>query len=82
MVADSVLSLVWGLVQGPLRYIPDLNINYESLANSTSYQFFQAALYLLPMGTVGAIFTITAALWVLRAFVAFFRTLWASLPIL
>ena len=82
MITSSILGLIWGIVEGPLSHVPDLNINYEGLANSTVYQFFQAALYLLPMGTVTSIFVITAALWILRVFIAFFRSLWASLPIL
>ena len=81
MITNSVLELIWGLVEGPLGRVPDLNINYDGLANSTVYQYLRAALYLFPMGVVREILAITAALWVLRIVIAFFRALWASLPI-
>lgn len=81
MITNSVLKLIWAIIEGPLNSVPDLNINYEGLADSTVYQYIQSALYLLPMDTVTTIFTITAALWVLRMFIAFFRALWAALPI-
>lgn len=81
MITDGVLSVIWGIVKGPLGSVPDLNINYDGLSNSTVYQYLRAALYLFPMDTVQSIFAITAALWVLRVVIAFFRTLWASLPI-
>ena len=82
MMTTFLLNLVWSIVSGPLLKVPDLNINYDGLANSTVYQYFQAALYLLPMDTVGAIFAITAVLWILRIVISFLRSLWAALPIL
>lgn len=81
MITTAVLEIIWAIIEGPLNSVPDIKINYEDLSNSTVYQYIQAALYLLPMDTVTAIFTITAALWVLRVFIAFFRALWAALPI-
>lgn len=81
MITTAVLEMIWAIIEGPLNSVPDLNINYDGLSNSTVYQYIQSALYLLPMDTVAAIFTITAALWVLRVFIAFFRALWAALPI-
>lgn len=81
MITTAVLEIIWAIIEGPLNSVPDIKINYEDLSNSTVYQYIQSALYLLPMDTVTAIFTITAALWVLRVFIAFFRALWAALPI-
>lgn len=81
MITTPILELIWGIVKGPLSRVPDLNINYDGLANSTVYQYLQAALYLFPMDVVVDILTISAALWVLRVVIAFFRALWASLPI-
>lgn len=81
MITTAVLNVIWSIVEGPLGKVPDLNINYDGLASSSVYQYLQAALYLLPMDTVSSIFAITAALWVLRVFIAFFRALWAALPI-
>ena len=81
MITTAVLEIIWAIIEGPLNSVPDIKINYEDLSNSTVYQYIQSALYLLPMDTVTTIFTITAALWVLRVFIAFFRALWAALPI-
>lgn len=81
MITNAVLELIWAIIEGPLNSVPDLSINYDGLANSTVYQYLQAALYMLPMDTVTTIFAITAALWALRVFIAFFRSLWAALPI-
>lgn len=81
MITTAILNVIWAIIQPPLEKVPDLAINYDGLANSTVYQYFRAALYLFPMDTVTSILTITAALWGLRMFIAFFRSLWASLPI-
>ena len=81
MITTAILSVIWAVIQPSLELVPDVAINYDGLANSSVYQYLRAALYLMPMEAFTGILTITVALWGLRMFIAFFRTLWAALPI-
>ena len=81
MIADALIRAVWGIAYPLVMKIPDVQINYDGLANSTVFQFLQAGMYMLPIGTVTAILTIVVALWVLRIVIAILHSLWAALPI-
>lgn len=81
MITDALIRAVWGIAYPLVMKIPDVQINYDGIANSTVYQFLQAGMYMLPIGTVTAILTIVVALWVLRIVIAILHSLWAALPI-
>lgn len=81
MITTAILSVIWGIIEPPLSLVPDVAINYDGLANSSVYQYLRAALYLMPMEAFTGILSISITLWGLRMFIAFFRTLWAALPI-
>ena len=81
MLTTPIVELIWSIIRPVLNKVPDLAINYDGISNSTVYQFIRAALYMVPMETVISILSITVALWVLRIFISFFRSLWAALPI-
>lgn len=81
MISNAILQAVWGVAYPLVMRIPSVQINYDGIANSTVYQFLQAGMYFLPIGTVTAILTIVVALWVLRIVIAVLHSLWAALPI-
>lgn len=81
MITTPIINAIWSIVSPLLERIPAIEINYEGLANSTVYQFLQAGMYFLPVGTVTTILTIVIALWVLRIVIAVLHSLWAALPI-
>lgn len=81
MIVTAGLEIIWAIVQPLLSRIPDVAINYDSIASSSVFTYLRAGLYFLPMQTVLQIFTCIIALWVLRIVIAILHSLWAALPI-
>lgn len=81
MIVTAAISAIWAIVEPLVNRMPDIAINYDSIASSSVFTYIRAGLYFLPMGTVLKIFGVIVALWVLRIIIAVLHTLWASLPI-
>lgn len=81
MIVTAGLGIIWAIVEPLLSRIPDVAINYDSIASSSVFTYLRAGLYFLPMHTVLQIFTCIIALWVLRIVIAILHSLWAALPI-
>lgn len=81
MIVTAAISAIWAIVEPLVNHIPDVSINYDSIASSSVFTYIRAGLYFLPMHTVWIIFSLIVALWVLRIVIAVLHTLWASLPV-
>lgn len=81
MIVTAAISVIWAIVEPLINRIPDVAINYDSIASSSVFTYIRAGLYFLPMHTVWNIFSLIVALWVLRIIIALLHTLWASLPV-
>nr|WP_325298818.1 hypothetical protein [uncultured Dysosmobacter sp.] len=81
MIVTAAISAIWAIVEPLVNRMPDIAINYDSIASSSVFTYIKAGLYFLPMHTVWNIFSLIVALWVLRIIIAVLHTLWASLPI-
>lgn len=81
MIVTAAISAIWAIVEPLVNRMPDIAINYDSIASSSVFTYIKAALYFLPMHTVWNIFSLVVALWVLRIIIAVLHTLWASLPV-
>lgn len=81
MIVTAAISAIWAIVEPLVNRMPDIAINYDSIASSSVFTYIKAGLYFLPMHTVWNIFSLMVALWVLRIIIAVLHTLWASLPI-
>lgn len=81
MIVTAGLKILWAIAQPLINRIPEVAINYDSIASSSVFTYIRAGLYFLPMDTVWNIFSIVVALWVLRIIIAILHTLWASLPV-
>ena len=81
MIVTAGLTVLWAIAEPLITRIPDVAINYESIATSSVFTYLRAGLYFLPMQTVLRIFGCIIALWVLRIIIAILHTMWASLPI-
>ncbi len=81
MIVTAGLKILWAIAQPLINRIPDVWINYDSIASSSVFTYIRAGLYFLPMQTVWSIFSIVVALWVLRIVIALLHSLWASLPV-
>ena len=81
MIVTAAISSIWAIVEPLVNRMPDIAINYDSIASSSVFTYIKAGLYFLPMHTVWNIFSLIVALWVLRIIIAVLHTLWASLPI-
>lgn len=81
MIATAAISAIWAIVEPLVNRMPDIAINYDSIASSSVFTYIRAGLYFLPMDTVLRILGVILVLWVLRIIIAVLHTLWASLPI-
>lgn len=81
MIATTIIQIVWSIVQPLVMRMPDIAINYDSIASSSVFTYLRAGIYFLPMQTVLQILGCIVALWVLRIIIAILHTLWASLPV-
>ena len=81
MIVTAGLKVLWAIAQPLIARIPDVAINYDSIATSSVFTYIRAGLYFLPMQTVLQILGCIVALWVLRIIIAILHTLWASLPV-
>lgn len=81
MIVTAGLSILWAIAQPLIARIPDVTINYDSIASSSVFTYLRAGLYFLPMQTVLQIFGCIIALWVLRIIIAILHSLWSSLPV-
>ena len=81
MIVTAGLQILWGIIGPLVNRMPDIAINYDSIASSSVFTYLRAGLYFLPMQTVLQILGCIVALWVLRIIIAILHTLWASLPV-
>lgn len=81
MITTAILNAIWGVVSPLLDKIPDMQINYDGIANSGIFQYLRAALYFIPTHTVYSIGVTILFLWILRVIIALLHSLWDALPI-
>lgn len=81
MVTQSVLGIVFRLVDGILSLLPDVEIVVPANIISSAAQFFRIAAYILPLDTVAQVLGIIIALQAFRIIISLIKTIWALLPV-
>lgn len=81
MVSEFFLNIVFGLVSGFFKLMPDITWD----VNTSAFQYFidilRIAGYMFPWSTVVAIVGIIFALSIFRVVVAFIKSIWDLLPL-
>ena len=81
MIVETMLDLVFKIVEGVLSILPNFTWSVENSFFSTALDMIRVACYLLPMGTVVSIITIINLLLVIRIAIAIIKTIWDLLPL-
>lgn len=81
MITESVLSAIFGFVSGILSRLPEINFVIPERVIVSASQYWAAACYILPMGTIKAILFILIGLQFFRIAVSLIKTIWALLPV-
>lgn len=81
LVKGVLLALICSVVLIPcIAALPAITIDAEAVISGSFFSYIRAGLYFLPLGTVGAIFSIQIALWTFRIIVSVIRAVWDLLP--
>ena len=81
MIVETMLDLVFKIVEGVLSILPNFSWSVENSFFSSALDLIRVACYLLPMGTVVSIITIINLLLVIRIAIAIIKTIWDLLPL-
>ena len=81
MIVETMLDLVFKIVEGVLSILPNFTWSVQNSFFSTALDMIRVACYLLPMGTVVSIITIINLLLVIRIAIAIIKTIWDLLPL-
>lgn len=81
MLVESLLNLVFKIVEGVLKILPDFSWSVENSFFSSALDMVRVACYMLPMGTVVSIIIIINLLLVIRIAIAIIKTIWDLLPL-
>ena len=81
MIKVVLFAALIVIVVGLLAALPAITIDVEAVAASSAWSWIRAALYFLPMKTVGTILAIIVAIAVFRLIIALVKTVWDLLPV-
>lgn len=81
MVTEGIINLVFGIVEGLLSLLPDISWNVDGTVFDIFFDVLEMVCYLLPMGTVFAIFLIVVGLTMFRVVISLIKTIWDLLPL-
>ena len=80
MVTQGLLDFVLFITQPIMNRVPDIDLSGLESAGGVFLSWISVAAYMLPLGTVRAIFVIILSLQLFRIVVSFFKSLWGVLP--
>jgi len=81
LIVESILNILFKFLEWIFALLPDWNWSVEASFFSAALDFIRLAGYLLPMGTITAIFIIVNVLIAWQVLVAILRTIWDVLPL-
>lgn len=78
----AIGAIVTAIIGGLLDLFSGVNLNGVVQGMQTITPYLKAALYMLPVGTLKAIFAIIVALWTFRLIVKTIKLIWDLIPVL
>lgn len=81
MIIETMLDIVFRIVEGVLSILPNFSWSVENSFFSSALDLLRVACYLLPMGTVVSIITIINLLLIFRIAISIIKTIWELLPL-
>lgn len=83
MILDGILFVLKGILEILLAPLTVINIGVDFIASiPVITQFIQVVAYVLPWSNILPLVVLVVAIFVFRALIAFFKTLWAVIPFL
>ena len=81
MISEFLLDIVFGIVSGLLKMLPDITWNVETSAFAYIIDIIRVVAYMLPWGTVTTIVGLIIAFTIFKFWISVIRTIWDLLPI-
>ena len=81
MITSALINGLLSIVGGFFSILPDISWNVESGNFQTFLDIVGSIAYLLPLGTINSILTLTVGFFIFRAIVSLIKTIWELLPI-
>lgn len=81
MITSALINGLLSIVGGFFSILPDISWNVESGNFQTFLDIVGSIAYLLPLGTINSILSLTVGFFIFRAIVSLIRTIWELLPI-
>ena len=82
MITEAILSLLFGVVNFLLGFIPDLTWNVDNSIFTTFFDIIRGCCYFLPMGTVTTIFWLIVTIIMFRIGVSLVKTVVKFIPLI
>ena len=81
MITSALINGLLSIVGGFFSILPDISWNVGSGNFQTFLDIVGSIAYLLPLGTINSILTLTVGFFIFRAIVSLIKTIWELLPI-
>lgn len=81
MILEGLLNIIFNILIDLFEVLPNISWSVDSSAMSTFLGFISVILYMLPMDTVIALFSLILTLTIFKIGVAVIKTLWDLLPL-
>ena len=81
MITSALINGLLSIVGGFFSILPDISWNVASGNFQTFLDIVGSIAYLLPLGTINSILTLTIGFFIFRAIVSLIKTIWELLPI-
>lgn len=82
MITDALISGLLSIVKGFLSMVPAFSWNIENSVFGTFLDIVKSICYLLPIGTIVTILSLTVSFIIFKAVISLIKTIWDLLPIL
>lgn len=81
MITSALINGLLSIVGGFFSILPDISWNVQSGNFQTFLDIVGSIAYLLPLGTINSILSLTIGFFIFRSIVSLIKTIWELLPI-
>lgn len=81
MIVNSLMDVIFRMLEWVMSRLPDITWSVDTNAFQYFFSVIKAVCYLLPMGTIGTMFSIVVSIMTFRIMISLIKTVWAVLPL-
>lgn len=81
MIIEGLLKALFFVLKGLLSTLPVISWDIDKSVFGTFLDIVQSICYLLPMGTISIIISLTVSFIIFKSVISLIKTIWAMLPL-